>query len=114
MAVIMIQSNWSGSRSMLPSISPLRTVHESFPSYGSSLSLALYRTRLRNGFFLAVNLSVAIWVQQDEIVHPVASSIDPWNNMVDMPPRDFCDLVAAYRADTFLLHPQRELFPSTS
>jgi hypothetical protein len=39
---------WSGKGMVLPSSPPLRTVRESFPSYSSSLSFALCRTRFLN------------------------------------------------------------------
>jgi hypothetical protein len=53
----------SGSRTVLPPSRPLRTVRESFPSYGSSLSFAPWRTRLFNGQFPAVDLMMTVGMQ---------------------------------------------------
>ena len=54
-----ILHNMSGSRAALPSPCPLRTVRESFPSHGSSLSLARLRTRLPYGQLAGMHLLMA-------------------------------------------------------
>lgn len=48
-------------------VATLRTARESSPSSSSSLSNALFRTRLRLGFPLAMELLMARWMEQ----HPV-------------------------------------------
>jgi hypothetical protein len=50
---------WSGRQAMLPPPTPLRTVREGFPSYGSSLSFAPFGTRFRYGQLQAVDFAVA-------------------------------------------------------
>ncbi len=55
----------SGKGTPLPSPPPLRTVHASFPTYGSSLSERPFcRTRFRHGDTLAVNLQMARRMKQ--------------------------------------------------
>jgi len=56
---IAVVSKKSGSGAALPSPRPLRTVRESFPSHGSSLSLARLRTRLPYGQLAGMHLLVA-------------------------------------------------------
>src|SRR5213594_1571847 len=65
---------WSGRRTVLPLPTPLRTVRESFPSYGSSLSFAPFGTRFRYGQFLAVGLVVTGWVKQHALLCPIRST----------------------------------------
>jgi hypothetical protein len=53
----------SSRTGLLPS-SPLRTVHESFPSHSSSPSNASFReTRFRDRNSLAVNPVMALWMK---------------------------------------------------
>ncbi len=53
----------SGKEDALLQPPPLRTVRESFPSYGSSLSKPHCWSRLHNFHTKAMNLTMAIWMQ---------------------------------------------------
>jgi hypothetical protein len=64
----------SGKETMLPSSPPLRTARESSPSSSSSLSNALFRTRLHFGVSLAVELLMAGWMQQHAVFELIPSS----------------------------------------
>src|SRR2546430_682693 len=57
-----------GSRAGLLPLSPLRTARESFPSSSSSLSNAPCRTRWCHIQRLAMDLPVAVGVQEDTVV----------------------------------------------
>ena len=65
---------------------PLRTVRETFASYGSSLPNAPRRTRLGPSVTVAdMDLSVAVGVQQLQIVERVLTTMTAPNPMVDVP-----------------------------
>jgi hypothetical protein len=79
-------SLWSGKDMALPSHPPLRTVCESFPSYGSSLSKPPCWNRLHHLETLDVNLSMAVRMHHDEIGAPIPSAIDPPDDVMDIRP----------------------------
>lgn len=64
-------SPWSGKETPLLKSPPLRTARDTFASSRSSLSYALCRTRFHHVQPLAMDLSMAIWVEQDAIIHVV-------------------------------------------
>ncbi len=66
----------SDSQEMLPSPSLLRTGRASFPADGSSLSNALLRTRFFHLHFQAMDLSVAVRMQQNPVCRHVTTTID--------------------------------------
>jgi hypothetical protein len=98
----------SGSQMMLPPLSPLRTVRESFPSYGSSLSYALFRTRLLNVQTLAVDLHMAIWVQEHTVFRAIRPALRSPNDVMVVPSRQFGDLLVTDRATPVLFSPEMQ------
>src|SRR5688572_27423529 len=96
---------------MLPPPSPLRTVRDPFESYGSSLSVAPYGTRLLNIPTLAVDLLMAIGVQQDTVLCAIRSTTSSPNDMMAVPPRQFGEFLVADRADPALCLPEVQQLP---
>jgi hypothetical protein len=62
------QTGRSSSRTGLLPSSPLRTVHESFPSHGSSPSNASEEARFGNGHTLVMDGTVALWMKQNTVL----------------------------------------------
>jgi hypothetical protein len=58
----------SGKETALPPSPPLRTVRESFDSYRSSLTNAPCGTRFLNVQMSAVDLAMAVWMQEYTVV----------------------------------------------
>src|SRR3990167_7628725 len=97
----------------LPPHPPLRTVRESFPSYGSSLSKPAFANRLHHLETIDVNLVMTVRMHHDEIGVPILSAIDPPNDLVDMPPRLLRDQLLADRTTAILFQPEvDELLPA--
>ncbi len=61
----------SGKEAVLPSPPPLRTARDSFPSSSSSLSNAQGRTRFRYIQPSAMDLSMAVRVEEYTVVRPI-------------------------------------------
>ena len=61
------QDGSSGKEKTLLSFPPLRTVRESFPSHGSSLSKTGFPVQLTNFQIAAMNFSVAVGMKYDQI-----------------------------------------------
>ena len=99
-------SSRRGSRSPSDSRTPLRTVRETFASYGSNVSdacpVSLWAARRRCGFCnvqaFVVYLIVAVRVQQHQIVVRVLSAKVFGFDVVPVPSRGFRDRLAAVRA----------------
>jgi hypothetical protein len=90
---------------------PLRTGQDTFASSGSSLSLALYRTRLHHRDTLAMHLLMTCGVEQDSVIHRVSTAMTPPNDMVVVPAGLGCDWLLAHRTLACLLLPEREKLP---
>ena len=99
-------SSRRGSRSPSDSRTPLRTVRETFTSYGSNVSdacpVSLWAARRRCGFCnvqaFVVYLIVAVRVQQHQIVVRVLSAKVFGFDVVPVPSRGFRDRLTAVRA----------------
>ncbi len=77
----------SGKEAALLPLPPLRTVLESFPSYGSSLykSCISLQNRQFIEFMLGVDLTMAVSVEQLQVVQRVTSPFCPMGDMVNHP-----------------------------
>jgi hypothetical protein len=74
-------------------------------SYGSSLFQACFRTRLRDVYLLVMHLSVTIGVEKEQVGEIVRATVDPIENMMNVPSTLFGDLLVADRAFSLLLIP---------
>src|SRR5215212_9924230 len=88
-----LMSDTSGSRATLPSPRPLRTVRESFPSHGSSLSLARFRTRLPYGHRVGMHLLVTSRMEEHTVGFIVRPAQRSPHDVVVVPPRQLGDLL---------------------
>jgi len=77
----------SGKEAALLPLPPLRTVLESFPSYGSSLYKFCFSLQNRQfiEFMLGVDLTMAVSVEQLQVVQRVTSPFCPMGDMVNHP-----------------------------
>ena len=77
----------SGKEVALLPLPPLRTVLESFPSYGSSLYKSCFSLQNRQfiEFMLGVDLTMAVSVEQLQVVQRVTSPFCPMGDMVNHP-----------------------------
>jgi hypothetical protein len=75
---------------------PLRTARTSFPVGRSSLSNALLRTRWHHVQRLAMDLSMAVGMQEHTILCRIAASIRPPDDMMVMPSRQVGDVLVAH------------------
>ncbi len=75
------------------------------PSYGSSLSKALFSTRLRYRELLVVELSVAVRVKDEQVGELICSPVDSLEHVMDVPSRFFRNPLVADRAFSFLFLP---------
>lgn len=64
---------------------PLRTVRESFPSYGSGLSKPTCASRFRYLQVKGMDLPVAYGMHKAQVAVVVSTAIDTTDNMVNMP-----------------------------
>src|SRR5437763_12071663 len=96
---------------MLPSSPPLRTARESSPSSSSSLSNALFRTRLHFGVSLAVELLMASWMQQHAVFELIPSSFGSPDLVVVVPPCQFGDPLVTVRTKSLLPFPECQYLP---
>src|SRR6266571_6795980 len=96
---------------MLPSPPPLRTVRDNFSSYGSSLSNAPYGTRFHHLSLSAMNLLVAIGVQQHAVVSTILSALRFPDKVMAVPARHLRNLLVTYWAEAVLLFPEEQEFP---
>src|SRR5215467_13208160 len=94
------RSHESGSKVMLPPPRPLRTARTSFPVGSSSLSNALFGTRLCHVPPLVMDLSVTVGMQQHPIRHAVRASLRAPDDVMVMPACDLCDRLRTYWTDT--------------
>src|SRR3954453_24024050 len=76
-----------GKEAALPRPPPLGTGHGSFPSSGSSLSVAPRGPRFHHGEPLAMCLAVAVGMQPRLVVGPVPAAAHPPDHVVEVPPR---------------------------
>ena len=76
-----------GKEAALLPLPPLRTVLESFPSYGSSLYKSCFSLQNRQfiEFMLGVDLTMAVSVEQLQVVQRVTSPFCPMGDMVNHP-----------------------------
>ncbi len=77
----------SGGDPALPQGSPLRTVHARFLTYGSSLSKPLLINRRQHVYAevdKVMNLSMTVWMEQDQVVQAVAASLAAFHAMMCM------------------------------
>src|SRR5882762_7590952 len=102
-----------GSRAGLLPLSPLRTARESFPSSSSSLSNAPCGTRWCHIQRLAMDLPVAVGVQEDTVVCGIPAPMRPPDHMMVVPSRESGDLLVANRTETVLVFPQVQQLPAT-
>src|SRR3954454_2971667 len=109
--LLWLMSDTSGSRTTLPSPCPLRTVRESFPSHGSSLSLARFRTRLPYGHRVGMHLLVASRMEEHTVGFIVRPAQRSPHDVVVVPPRQLGDLLVTDRADPLLCFPQTQQLP---
>src|SRR5919109_5409556 len=101
-----------GSRAGLLPPSPLRTARASFPACRSSLSNAPCGTRWCHIQRLAMDLPVAVGVQEDTVLCGVPAPMGPPDYMMVVPSRESGDLLAANRTETVLVFPQVQQLPS--
>src|SRR2546430_2647776 len=101
-----IHSASPGKEAALPRPPPLGTGQDSYPSSGSSLSVAPCGTRFHHGQPLAVHLPVAVGMQQPLVVGPVAAAAHPPDHVMEVPARLWRDGLVADRAVAVLLVPQ--------
>src|SRR5262249_17776895 len=101
-----------GSRAGLLPPSPLRTARESFPSSSSSLSNAPCGTRWCHIQRLAMDLPVAVGVQEDTVLWGISAPIRPPDHMMVVPSCQCGDLLVADRTETVLVFPQVQQLPS--
>jgi hypothetical protein len=98
---------------MFPLPPPLRTVRDDFSSYGSSLSNAPYGTRFHHLYLLAMNLLMAIWMEQHTVFHTVLSAFQFPHDVMVRPSRRFGYLLLTYWTEAILLFPEEKDFPSS-
>ena len=98
----------SGKEIALPLPPPLRTVRESFPSYGSSLSKPRVGGRFHNLNTKAVGLTVTEWMQDGEIPKFVRPAINQSGKAVHAPPRFPRDFLVTDRTKTVLIQPEAQ------
>jgi len=96
---------------MLPSSPPLRTAREAFASSSSSLSNALFRTRLHIDFSLAVKLLVACGMEQHPIVHLISVAFGSPHFVVVMPSCQSGNPLVAERTKPLLAFPEGKQLP---
>ena len=101
-----------GSRAGLLPPSPLRTARESFPSSSSSLSNAPCRTRWCHGQHLAMDLSMALGMQEDTVLYGILAPMLPPDSVMVVPPCKSGDLLMTHGTETVLLFPQGQELPS--
>src|SRR3546814_15092525 len=82
-------SRWSGRDRPLLAHPPLRTVRESFPSYGSSLSKPAFANRLHHLETIDVNLVMTVRMHHDQVGVDVRPAVYPPDQMMDMPSAGF-------------------------
>src|SRR3546814_8079866 len=99
-------SRWSGRDRPLLAHPPLRTVRESFPSYGSSLSKPAFANRLHHLETIDVNLVMTVRMHHDQVGVDVRPAVYPPDQMMDMPSAGFGDGLTANRAPAALFHPK--------
>src|SRR5712664_4747771 len=80
-----------GSQAGLLPPSPLRTARESFPSSSSSLANALMRTRFHHGASVAMDLCMAVWVEEHLVLGTVRATVGTPHDMMAMPACQVCD-----------------------
>jgi len=96
------------SRATLRSPSPLRTVHESFPSHSSSPSNAPREgTRFRYSNALVVNPVMALRMKQDAILDAARTSQHTRDAVMNAPSSDPGDFCIAHRAESVLFMPEK-------
>src|SRR4029453_17449687 len=78
-------SPWPGSQAGLLPPSPLRTARESFPSSSSSLANAPCGTRWCHVQRLAMDLPVAVWVQEVSVPGSTPAAMGPPDSMMVVP-----------------------------
>jgi hypothetical protein len=83
----------------------------SFPISRSSLSNALFRTRLDHCEPLAMDLSVAVRMKKHPVVRPFAAAVRSPHNMMVMPSRQSGDLLMTHGTETVLRFPQMQQLP---
>src|SRR5206468_643337 len=98
-------SSSPGSRAGLLPPSPLRTARESFPSSSSSLANAPCGTRWCHIQRLAMDLPVAVGVQENTVVCGITASMCPPDHMMVVPSCEFGDLLVAHRTEAVLVFP---------
>src|SRR5690606_13140622 len=99
-------------RALLPH-PPLRTVRASFPAYGSSLCKASYDRSRQFTFISAMDLSVAVRMQNYQVRHCVRSALSFRKDVMEMPSRFPRDVLAAVRAFAVLYPPKVKQPPSS-
>src|SRR5713226_5899975 len=102
-----------GSRARLLPLSPLRTARESFPSSSSSLSNAPCGTRWCHIQRLAMDLPVAVGVQEDTVVCGIPATMRPPDHVMVVPSGESGDLLVAHRTETVLVFPPVQQLPAT-
>src|SRR5262247_972439 len=105
-------SSTPGSRAGLLPLSPLRTARESFPSSSSSLSNAPCGTRWCHLQRLAMDLPVAVGVQEDTVLCCIPAAMGPPDSMMVVPSCKSGDLLAAHGTEAVLVFPQGQQLPS--
>src|SRR5207249_9413451 len=90
----------------------LRTARESFPSSSSSLSNAPCGTRWCHFQRLAMDLPVAVGVQEDTVLCCVPAPMCPPDSMMVVPSTKSGNLLAANRTEPVLVFPQVLQLPS--
>ena len=96
----------SGKETALPPSPPLRTVCANFSAHGSSLSFAPRGTRLHHSPLLAMNLPVAVRMQEHSVVCLITAAFGSPNNVMVVPSSELGDLPVTDGALTVLLFPQ--------
>src|SRR5258707_6657726 len=103
----------SSRTGLLPS-SPLRTVHESFPSHSSSPSNASFgETRFRDRNALTVNPVMALWMKENAVLDALRTTHHTGNAVVKAPARDPSDFCIAHSAKPALFMPEKAKRAST-
>ena len=103
----------SSRTGLLPS-SPLRTVHESFPSHSSSPSNASFgETRFRDRNALVVSPVMALWMKENAILGALRTTHRAGNAVVKAPARDPSDFCIAHSAEPALFMPEKAKRAST-
>src|ERR671924_1642992 len=99
-------------RPPLEAMRSVRDMAHSFPSSSSSLSNAPCGTRWCHIQRLAMDLPVAVGVQEDTVLCGVPAPMGPPDYMMVVPSRESGDLLAANRTETVLVFPQVQQLPS--